>query len=67
MIYNSADVTEPVKNITESSGPNPQNANNSHESHVKENINRYGEIPNDGSSYGGQGNDITLNQSLSLY
>ena len=67
MIYNSADVTEPVKNITESSGPNPQNANNSHESHVKENINRYGEMPNDGSSYGGQGNDITLNQSLSLY
>ena len=62
---NSADVTEPVKNITESSGPNPQNANHSHESHDKENTNRYGEIPNDGSSYGGQGNDITLNQSLS--
>ncbi|XP_068692510.1 uncharacterized protein [Montipora foliosa] len=61
---NSADVTEPVKNITESSGPKPQDVNHSHESHDKENTNRYGEIPNDGSSDGGQGNDITLKQSL---
>ena len=59
---NSTDVTDPVKNITESSGPNPQDANRLYEYHDKENANCYGEIPNDGSSDGGQGNDITLTQ-----
>ena len=62
---NSAEVTDLVRNVTESSSPNLQDAKLSHESQDKENTNRYGEHPDEGSSDGGQGNYLTLNQSNS--